>query len=82
MDASTQRNDAALYFLLLHFLEGLENIPRVAIRDRAENHESFLVCKRWDCVEVGKSQVQTWLQGGASFEVTEEVQFSNLKEKS
>jgi hypothetical protein len=38
------------------------------------------VCERRDRMEVGKGQVQTWLQGGASFEVTEEVQFANLKE--
>jgi hypothetical protein len=38
MDGGTQRNDATLYFLFPHFLEGLENIPRVAIRDGTENH--------------------------------------------
>jgi hypothetical protein len=59
VDAGTQRNDAALYFLLPHFLEGLKNIPRVAIRDGTENHESFFVCERRDRMEVGKGQVQT-----------------------
>ena len=58
MDGSTQRYDAALYFLFSHFLEGLENIPRVAISDGTENHQRFLVCERRDRVEVGKSQVQ------------------------